>query len=381
MALLSLVSSLVSSLVRPLVRPLSLVLLTCVLSGCGTLSYLLQATRGQLALSWHARPIAVVLQDPKIAPRIKQLLSQVALIKAFGEAKGLKPTRNYKTYVALHREAAVWVVSACRPLQFQAKEWSFPLVGSFPYLGWFELASAKQQQAELQAQGWDADVRGAAAYSTLGWFPDSVLSTMLSAELDALGDLVNVILHESVHTTLYLPNQSFFNESIATFMADQLTLDYLKEGGLEAEWQAYRKQEADNQSRNRLFYASYQALAKLYASQQSDAKKLQQKAALLVDLKAQLHLKRTLNNATLIQFKTYHAASQNAESSSSELRWVLEHCQQSWLCFLGHLKEVAEQVTHPQPGAGLVIALPEQASDLTWVTQHASSWIALPSSP
>src|SRR5205814_2292022 len=98
---------------------------------------------------------------------------------------------------------AVWVVSACEPLRFHSKEWGFLFVGSFPYLGWFDLENARRFRDELRAEGWDADLRGAAAYSTLGYFRDAVLSSMIPEGDEALGELVNVVLHESVHATLY----------------------------------------------------------------------------------------------------------------------------------------------------------------------------------
>src|SRR4029078_3952588 len=125
------------------------------------------------------------------------------------------------------RPAAVWVVSACEQLRFRSKEWHFPIVGSFPYLGWFDLEQAKAFADELRAESWDVDVRGAHAYSTLGWFRDAVLSTMIPEGKEALGELVNVVLHESVHATVYIEGQAFFNESIASFIADRLTDHYL----------------------------------------------------------------------------------------------------------------------------------------------------------
>ncbi len=110
-----------------------------------------------MALINHARPISEVLKDEKVSPRTKALLAEIAPIKLFGEQKGLKPTHNYTDFVKLDRPAAVWVVSASRPLQFEAKEWDFPCVGSFPYLGWFDKDDAKNFSKELGSEGWDVD--------------------------------------------------------------------------------------------------------------------------------------------------------------------------------------------------------------------------------
>ncbi|MBI2712508.1 MAG: aminopeptidase, partial [Bdellovibrio sp.] len=173
-------------------------------SGCGAhVRYLAQASYGQFVLLNRARPIAEVLQDERTPLRVRNLLKEIDPVKSFGEAQGLRPTHNYTEYVKLDRDAAVWVVSACEKLKFESKEWNFPIAGAFPYLGWFDLQTAQEFAEELRKEGWDVDLRGAQAYSTLGWFRDSVLSTMIPPGEGALSSLVNVVLHESVHATLY----------------------------------------------------------------------------------------------------------------------------------------------------------------------------------
>jgi predicted aminopeptidase len=269
---------------------------------CSTARYLTQATRGQLALVNRARPIPEVLKDERVPTRTRALLSQVAAIKAFGERQGLKPTPNYQDYVALERPAAVWVVSACENLNFKSKEWSFPIVGRFPYLGWFDAKAASEFGDELRVEGWDVDVRGARAYSTLGWFRDSVLSTMIEEGDEALGELVNVVLHESVHATAYVSGQAYFNESLASFVADRLTPRYLPE----RERLAWEKSEREGAERRRELHAAYVELKALYESKRPDAEKLARKTEVLAGLKRKLGFKRDIGNATLIQFQTYN---------------------------------------------------------------------------
>ncbi len=313
-------------------------------SGCSTIRYLFQAGKGQLELANRARPIPEVVADPRTPTRVKDLLSSIDGIKKYGESQGLKATSNYQDYVHLDRYAAVWVVSACEPLQFKSKEWKFPIVGSFPYLGWFDRDNAVEFGKDLKKEGWDVDVRGAAAYSTLGWFRDAVLSTMIPPGDEALGELVNVILHESVHATVYVSGQAFFNESVASFIADRLTADYLKARGAEAEKQlkAYLTSEELSKVRTERFHQAYGELALLYSSDRPTEAKLVEKEKLLTQLRADLKYPREINNATLVQFKTYN-------DGGADFERLYKACKGDWRGFVGSvLKLKPESFEHPQ---------------------------------
>lgn len=319
-------------------------LLTIYLSGCTSTKYLFQAGRGQFSLLSHAKPIEEVLKDEKTPVRIRALLGEVKKIKKYGEVRGLKPTHNYSDYVKLNRTSAVWVVSACEALRFRAKSWDFPIVGSFPYLGWFDYEDAKSYAEELRQEGWDVDVRGAAAYSTLGWFRDSILSTMVAPGDEALGHLANVVIHESVHATLYVNGQSFFNESLASFVADHLTETYLDQnfGPDSVEKKAYMDSEAKGLQIEKRFHQAYQQLDRIYSSQDSDEEKINKKKEILASLKEEFPFKRDINNATLIQYKTYHASTLDFEK-------LLSSCKGDWIRFFRTLSELkSEKFPKPQ---------------------------------
>lgn len=318
-------------------RGFFLLLSLSMLSGCTTSRYLFQAAGGQLELFNRARPLAEVVQDVKVPTVTRELLKHVPAIKAFGESQGLRATVNYTHYVDLRRPAVVWVVSASRPLKFEAKEWSFPIVGSFPYLGWFSREAAEEHARTIERDGWEVDVRGANAYSTLGWFKDPILSTMIETGTHALAALVNVVLHESVHATVYVNGQSFFNESLASFVADRMSEDYFEtqgEGAKES-LMTYRSLLADSAQRAQRLHRLYLDLAQLYSSSAADEVKLKKKMDLLTEAARELKYSRKINNATLIQFKTYHA-----EEAGFEALW--KACQGNWRSFLsvvGQLKD------------------------------------------
>jgi predicted aminopeptidase len=307
-------------------------------SGCSTASYLLQATEGQIAIFNRERPISDVIKDERTPPRIKALLSEIPEIKKFGEASGLKPTKNYQEYVQLDRSAVVYVVSACKPLKFESKEWSFPIVGQFPYLGYFNRDMGHKYAEELKAEGWDVDFRGAAAFSTLGWFRDPVMSTMIPEGDEAYGELVNVVLHESTHATLYIAGQAYFNESLANFVADKLTEKYipLHKGPSSAEQSAYEKSNQDYAKMEKEMHEAYEKLDALYKSDQTDEAKLTEKKKILDALQADLGWKRELSNATLIQHKEYNEGTPAFES-------VYKACGSDNRKFLKVLSELNEK--------------------------------------
>jgi predicted aminopeptidase len=277
-------------------------------SGCFTARYLGQAAGGQLSMIAHSKPLSSVVADPRSPPELQKLLGLVPEMKAYGESMGLAPTENYARYTDLHRGAAVWVVQACHPLRFEPKRWSFPIAGTVPYLGFFDETTAQEYARQIaQTEQLDTDVRGASAYSTLGWFKDPVLSTMISDGPDALGWLAATVLHESVHATLYVPGQSSFDESLASFVGDKLALQWLARrfGASSRELRSYSTAAARGVARVARLHQAYEDLDAVYRSELPEAQKRARKAELIAALKAELNTRRELNNATLFGFRTY----------------------------------------------------------------------------
>jgi predicted aminopeptidase len=308
--------------------------LTC---GCLQVCYLAQAAAGQDDISYRARPIEEVLKDKSVDAETRQMLSLIEDVKRFGETQGIEPTNSYREYVELDRPVVVWVVSASHPLRFEAVTWWFPIVGSVPYLGFFAERDAKRFAAELREEGWDVDERGARAYSTLGWFDDPVLSTMIRPRQSVVGDMVNVVIHESVHATHYVGSQSSFNESLADFVADQLTEKYLSERLALDRWELfdYRESHVLREEREKRFHRAYKDLERVYASKLPDADKLAAKARIIAALEREVDFWRPINNATLIGSRTYHGGNRGFGE-------VLAHCGGSWSRFWKLMKTVDE---------------------------------------
>jgi predicted aminopeptidase len=286
------------------------------MTGCASLEYLAQAGAGQDDLVSRSRDIDMLLRDQRLVPRTRRLVAEIDEVKRYGERHGLKPTKNYTKYARLDRPAAVWIVSACEPLRFRSKVWSFPIVGSITYLGWFHLDQANKAADDLQREGWDADVRPAGAYSTGGYFDDPLLSTMIGKGDDARGHLVNTVFHESMHATFFVPGQSRLNESVANFVGDKLADQYMDEvaGPDSKETRAYRASEARGARYEAIMHAAYEELEALYASSRPREEKLAEKARVLRKLEADVHASRRLSNAALVQFKTYHSGEKELEA-------------------------------------------------------------------
>ena len=298
-------------------------LLAC--AGCLKAVYIGQAAAGQADLLDRARPIDEVIRDPNTPLRTAMVLSEIKAIKAFGKSYGLNIDKKYQTYTQLDRRAAVWFVGASSPVQFKPLKWCFPIVGCFPGLGWFDEEDALAFEATLKAKGLDTNERPAGAYSTGGWFPDPVLSTMLGGGNDALPNLADVILHESVHATVLVPDEPFFNESFAAYIADALTDHWItvRFGPGSPEDLAWTLDQATRLPRTARLLDAYDQLKRVYDGTDARDKKLAAKAKIIDELVADLHLRRRPNNASLTETRVYNggaAAIASAHRACGDLR-------------------------------------------------------------
>ena len=323
-------------------------------TGCTMTHYVAQASAGQDELSRRAVPIETLLEGHHVEGKTRVLLSEIADLKKFGEERGLKPTPNYTTYVRLDRPSVAWNVSACAPLAFRPKTWVFPIAGSFTSLNWFHKEEADAFAKDLSAQGWDVDQRGLTAFSTAGWFHDPIVSSMLSRGPEARGRLANVVLHESTHATFFVPGQSALNESVANFVGDHLSLEYMESraGKDSKETRAYADAEQRGRERVKTLHEAYIALDHIYGSKVSDDEKRAAKAELLKKLSAELKFQRPVNNATLIQYRTYN-------SGQEELAALLTACDGNYGRFFHSLETL-----RAQPKAGQTFDIGEMVTPL-----------------
>jgi len=195
--------------------PALLLLAGIFFSGC----YSIRQGTAYLGYLCRARPLETLLEptgDPEQDERNRVFVEKVHDIRRFAQYElGLNVGRNYSRYVAIDRDFLVAVVSASAKDSFTTHLWRYPIVGALPYRGYFNLDGARRQRERLEARGLDVWIRGVDAFSTLGWLRDPVFTFMRNYRVDRLADL---IIHESLHATVWLRGQGHFNEELAQFV-------------------------------------------------------------------------------------------------------------------------------------------------------------------
>lgn len=202
-----------SLMVALILLPVALLLFSC--SGCSPV-YVARAGWAEMKILTARRPLQEVIQDPATDPQTRHKLILAQEARAFAVHKlRLKAGDSYTTYTKLDSDTLAWILSAAYKDRLQSKTWWFPIVGRVPYRGYSSHSAAERAERDLQREGFDTYLRTTSAFSTLGWFADPLLSSILRYD-DV--ELVATIIHELSHNQLFVPGHVTFNESYATFV-------------------------------------------------------------------------------------------------------------------------------------------------------------------
>ena len=207
-------------------KTMTLAIAVCA-AGCSP-TYVLRAGWEEARILSSRRPIHAVVHDTTVAPDVRHKLRLVMDARDFAVRDlGLNAGRSYDGYAEIHRDTLALNVVAAPEFELRWKTWWFPIVGHVPYKGFFDFDQAHAEAARLEADGYDVSVRPVSAFSTLGWFPDPIMSTTL--RLDSLS-LVETIIHEITHTTYFPTGQADFNESFANFVGYRGAISFFCDG-------------------------------------------------------------------------------------------------------------------------------------------------------
>jgi len=217
-----------------------------IFSGC-QIGYLIRTSYDHLSMLSTRVPVDKALQSEKLTPEQKKKIELSQVVRQFAfEDLHLKKSDNYTQFVQLDRPYITYAVMASYKWKFEPYLWNFPFIGKAPYKGYYNEKSAKEEADKMKKQDFDVYVRGVPAYSTLGKLTDPLLSSMLAYKEH---DLVNTIIHELVHTTLFIKDNIDFNERLAVFVAGKGTEQfYLKREGPDSKTlELIRRENADDQ--------------------------------------------------------------------------------------------------------------------------------------
>ena len=331
-----------------------------IISACSDIDYYSHVIKGHFEILNQKQEIAKILELQETPDETKRKLKLLQKIRRFAiDHLKLPQTQSYTSYVDLKRSYVTTVVTASKPLKFEAKTWSYFFVGNLAYRGYFDKQKAQALAKKLQQENWDVSIGQVSAYSTLGWlnnnwipnyFKDPLLNTFLDYN-DA--NIIATLIHEMAHQKIFIAGQTEFNESFATFVEQEGLRQFLKQHyqDYQKRYEDYLNQEKDRKLFIELVLTFVEKLKQVYQSNLSEQEKLEKKSQIIQDLKQEYFRRKQefhvlnydgffskkLNNAHLLNIKRYHG-------NVKEMQTIFEASNQNWDVFY----EKINQYPHDQ---------------------------------
>ncbi len=164
-----------------------------------------------------------MIESPATSPELRSQLETIEQARIFAQGLGLDVDEQYTEYVAWPGDRIITNLVVAEPLSVDSRPFRYPILGELPYRGFFDEGRAETAAQVFVDQGYDVCLVPVSAYSTLGFFSDPVTAPMLRR---GKGPAVETILHEFVHATVFVDGDAGFNESAASFIGQQGSIDF-----------------------------------------------------------------------------------------------------------------------------------------------------------
>ncbi len=314
-------------------RTTSLLALLLMTTSCAKVGYMIDQGTGQIKLQARARANEEVLKDPRIPSAHKEkILLALKAKEYFYKYFSKKETGIYTKTTVLENDMVTTLVIVSPVDKIEAQKECFPFVGCFPYLGFFDPGDAKEYARGKEEQGYVTFSRPVYAYSTLGHFEDTILSSFFHYSDE---DLVELIFHELFHTIFFVKDEVDLNENLANFFGEKLRAIYL--GWDQAKMAREKGEQEVQEGLSSLIVQKVGVLSKIYQEHSGATKELLSELLtgfLERDFKPAINsycdqnkiearrcwpLKRKWNNASFAAFLTYEQKAQRISELQNEL--------------------------------------------------------------
>ena len=312
------------------------------LSACETVGYYSQSVVGHSKMMLARQPIdkAIAKSDGKR----KELLVLAKSLRQYAvDELSLPDNNSYLNYVDMKRKHPVWSIVAAPEFSINPVSWCYLVIGCASYRGYFSEKSAQKYAEKMRNKGFETEVGGVTAYSTLGWFNDPLIPSMFRhGEIP----LAEVMFHELAHQELYIKGNSAFNEAFATVVGEHGALRWLQKNKPELVT-VYRQRMQVRNDFSALIKMTKQRLKVLYAKDLGESEMRLKKQAVFDQFRQDYDetkstrwsgkawygawLKKPLNNARMASFSTYR----NLVPQFEEL---LEKCDNNFQRFYASVK-------------------------------------------